>query len=172
MKHIKIIFILTIILTLTACSSQSKIDINGYLKKINENNTEKISIENFLLTSKDGEYIYKNAVNSNILLCLYCNSKGEITQITVTCQKKTAQFDELCINSVSAFTKSEQSKKNFNKAVTTGNDEFSQYKITYIDYSVGKTVIINYSDSKINTNQNPTLKDYIEEEDISRPTLS
>ncbi len=168
-----IIFVCTIlfILTLTACSSQSKIDINRYLDEIYFSDSSDLSIDDFLLTSKGDEYVYK-AVKNGALLSVFCNSKGEITQIVITTQKRSEFYDRLCIASIKAFAGSSQAENEYKKAVATGEAYTGDFKVTFSDYQIGQTIIINQKSDEINTNNNPTLKRYINEKDISRPTLS
>ena len=170
MNRIKIICIYLTILTLTACTSQSKIDINCYIDKINYSEIAEYNINDFCVAEINDEFVYK-CVKNNILTSLYCGSDGIINQIVITSQKRNDYFDKLCTESIKALTYCSQPKKIYDKAVKSGKSVYSEYQITFIDYDIGKTVIINKANAEINTNANPTLKGYIDEKNISRPAL-
>ena len=50
--------------------------------------------------------------------------------------------------------------------------ESGKFKLIINDYKIGQTMILNRIDNELNTNDLPTLKREVKEEDIARPTLS
>lgn len=46
------------------------------------------------------------------------------------------------------------------------------FRLVTNDYGIGKTMILNRTGNELNTNELPTLKREVKEEDIARPILS
>lgn len=169
MKPLKIIFPLLLTALLTACVSQTKLNIDELLKKYNDISASELTYSMFTVTEYNDNFVYKRIVD-NALLCFYAADDGEIVQCTVTVKKDSERnFKSVCLSVIEAFTgfSNEKSEKLFDEK---GISE--KYKLTVNDYNIGKTMILNKADSELNTNELPTLKREVKEEDIARPTLS
>lgn len=167
MKKIKIIVSLLLIISLTGCVGQRQLDINEFLNKFNRLSGEALESEMFDISKE--EYFVYSLLHGQNLLCLYCTRDGEIIQCTVTCKEASKDFEQLCINIISTFTDLDtvESRNFFD---TCGNHD--EFNLTLNDYSIGTTMILNKESNPLNTNNYPTLKKPIDEEDIARPTLS
>ncbi len=169
MKPLKIIFPLLIILLLPACVGQKQLNIDELLKKYNKITGSELKSTMFNVYKADENYVYKRVENGT-LLCLYSDKDGEIIQCTVTAKHNGSQdFDSICISIIEAFAdmSAEESEKFLKNPGESG-----KYKLIINDYQIGKTMILNRIDNKLNTNNLPTLKREVKEEDIARPTLS
>lgn len=171
MKRFSIIFLLLFIIPLSACISQSKSDINALIFKFNEINSTKLYTER-LSVKKTDRYKYSYMYNNHTLLCFYCGDDGIITQCTITSDEENIKFSEICENISSAFTgmNKDEIHKNFLLIKNGGRIKINEYMMVMNKSNVCRTFIINYADDKINTNEYPTLKGYIDKKDISRPT--
>lgn len=168
MKPFKIIASLFIIISLTGCVGQQEINIDEFLKKYNLVSNEALDSSMFNIF-EDGNYIYSMIHDQN-LICIYSDENGNIVQCTVTSKSPTnANFDKLCIDIICAFTDFDKEKSSeFYKCGGTSE----RYKLFINDYEIGKTMILNFKTNEINNNNYPTLKRYVNEDDIARPTLT
>ncbi len=167
MKKFKLIISLLLIISLTACVGQRQLNINEFLKKYNLLSGEVLNAEMFAVSGNE-EFVY-SLLHGQSLLCLYCTENGEIIQCTVTAREATPEFERLCINIISTFTDLNADEA-LNYYKTCG--VMGKYSLVLNDYGIGKTMILNEKENPLNTNNYPTLKKPIDEEDIARPTLS
>lgn len=169
MKPLKIIFPLLIIILLTACVGQKQLNIDELLKKYNSITGSELNSALFNVYNADENYVYKRVENGT-LLCFYADNDGEIIQCTVTAKSNSNQdFDCICISIIEAFADmSAKESESFFK----NPGESGRYKLIINNYEIGKTLILNIIDNELNTNDLPTLKREVKEEDIARPTLS
>lgn len=167
MKKFKIIVSLLLIISLTGCAGQRQLNINEFLDKFNRLSSEALESEMFGISKE--EYFVYSLLHGQNLLCLYCAKDGEIIQCTVTCKETSAEFEQLCVNIISTFTSLDtaESRKYFDSC-----GKRNGYVLTVNDYDIGTTMILNREDNPLNTNDYPTLKRYVDESDIARPTLS
>lgn len=164
MRPYKIIIPLLIIFLLTACVDQKQLSVDEFLKKYNENSAVELSDTDFTVTKSDC-YAY-SAMLDGVLITLYTADDGVVEQCTVTSKK--ADFDSICLNIIHTYTGfSEKKSRDFFKK--GGNVD--GFHLFVNSYDVGKTMILNRSDNELNTNNLPTLKREVKEEDIARPTL-
>lgn len=169
MKPLKIIFPLLIIMLLAACVGQKQLNIDELLKKYNSITESKLKSTMFNIHKTDDGFVYKR-IENEVLLCLYSGNDGEIIQCTVTAKKDNKQaFDNICTSIIGAFAdiSAEESEKFFKNPGESG-----KFKLIINDYKIGQTMILNRIDNELNTNDLPTLKREVKEEDIARPTLS
>lgn len=169
MKSLKITVPLLIIVLLTACVNQKQLNIDEFLKKYNEISESELRSSMFDISADNEQFIYSR-IENGVLLCLYSEKDGEIIQCTVTAKRGSEKsFNSLCLSITEAFTglSAEESEKLFKSPGISG-----RYKLTINDYGIGKTMILNRADNELNTNDLPTLKRKVKEEDIARPTLS
>lgn len=171
MKRFSIIFLVLLIIPLSACISQSKSDINALIFKFNELNSVKLYKDQFSVKKTD-RYKYSYMFNKHTLLCFYCGNDGIITQCTVTSDEENINFSEICENVSCAFTgiNKDEIHKYFLLIKKGGRVKVNEYMMIVNKSNVSSTFIINYADDEINTNEYPTLKGYIDKKDISRPT--
>ena len=95
-----------------------------------------------------------------------------IVQCTVTSLVRNSDFQSLCSEVTRAFTglgSSESAK--LVKSAFVSPVEHDDFKLMLIDSKAGYTFLINHISDELNTNEYPTLKRYINKEDISRPTI-
>lgn len=168
MKPIKLVIpLLFIVISLTACVGQRKLDANEFLNKYNLLSGEALNKEE--LEIAEGEYFTYRLLHGENLLCLYSNEDGEIFRCTVTAKSKSEDFDTFCINIIRSFTdlNANESRDFLQNGGTEG-----KYNLFVNDYGIGKTMILNKKSDPLNSNGNPTLKRYVDEKNIARPTLS
>jgi hypothetical protein len=174
MKHLKIISILIIILTFTSCVSQKDDNISEFINKLNTQYGKNYSESDFIIT-ENNRTTYSLMIDDNTLICLYADGNYIIIQATITTDSAdytTIQETVSEIMSVLCNCSKEESDKISAQIKDTVKSEINGYRITYCNYNCGQTVIINRITDELNTNENPTLKDYINEDEISRPVLS
>ncbi len=156
-----------IIISLTACTGQSRLNIDEFLAEYNSVSGEALKAELFTV-SKDDFYTY-SLLSDNVLLCLYADRDGNIVQCTATVKIGTENsFDNRCVNLIKAFTgfSATESYEFFKNKGDSG-----KFHLVINDYGIGKTMILNEKGNELNTNEYPTLKRQINEADIARPTL-
>lgn len=169
MKSLKILFSVLIIISLTSCVGQKQMNIDELLKQYNSVSGSEIKSEMFTFSKSDGMFVGKH-IENGVLLCLYAAEDGEIIQCTVTAKKANNRaFEKTCIELIEAFAglSAEKSAELFKFTGTSG-----KFRLTVNDYDVGKTMILYKIGNGLNTNDLPTLKREVKEEDIARPTLS
>lgn len=167
MKPAKIIIPFLIIILLTACAGQSELNIDEFLAKYNSVSGEVLETSVFTV-SKDKYYTY-SLLSDNVLICLYAGRDGNIIQCTATVKSGTENsFDARCVNLIKAFTGfSDAESRRFLK----NKGDSGKFHLVINDYGIGKTMILNEKGNELNTNDYPTLKRKVNEEDIARPTL-
>lgn len=168
MKCFKILSVILALFLLSSCVSKSEKDINELLK----NFEEEISAADFRVTYEDERYKYSALLN-NSLMCVYADKNGISVQITVSTEKPDNSFSVLCRNSICSFTGFSQSESNrlFTQLQKDKRIKKGKYNLVLSEFDFGTVFIINLRDDKLNTNEHPTLKRPVEEEDISRPTM-
>lgn len=167
MKPAKIIIPFLIIILLTACAGQSELNIDEFLAKYNSVSGEVLETSVFTV-SKDKYYTY-SLLSDNVLICLYADRDGNIMQCTATVKSGTENsFDARCVNLIKTFTgfSDAESRRFLKNKVDSG-----KFHLVINDYGIGKTMILNEKGNELNTNDSPTLKRKVNEEDIARPTL-
>lgn len=169
MKPLKIMLSILIILCLTSCVEQKQLNIDEMLKKYNTVSASELNSSMFSVSKSDGLFVYKLA-GSGVLLCFYAENDGEIIQCSVTAKSdNTEVFEKTCIDVTETFADLPQEKA---RELFEKGGVYGKFKLTVIDSGIGKTMILNHVGNELNTNDLPTLKREINEEDIARPTLS
>lgn len=170
MKLLRLAAVFTVLLLLCSCTSHDADDINEFLKRLNA--SPPLCAEDFRITARDGLYRYSHMENENTLICIYAAEDGAVTRCTVTELKNQPEFEKHCVRLTEAFTRlgSEESSMLVKRALDCGNARVEEFKLTLIDSDVGRTFLVCLLDDEINTNEHPTLKGPIDEDDISRPT--
>lgn len=173
MKNLVCVLCVVLFLSLCACTPQNETDINEFLKILETGNIVSASAEDFRITKDSERYRYSYVVNDKMMLCLYSDKNGVIIQCTVTSLVKDAEFSSACSEITRTFTgKSSKKSKELVKSAFYAPIISDGYKLVLIDSQTGFTFIINHESDELNTNEYPTLKRHIDEEDISRPTVS
>lgn len=169
MKPLKIILSVLIILCLTSCVGQKQLNIDEMLKKYNSISASELKSSMFAVSKSNELFVYKR-IENGVLICLYAGNDGEIIQCTVTAKSTEKEaFEKICVELTETFTdfSAEKSRKLFEHGGVSG-----KFKLTVNNYDIGKTMILNKTGNELNTNELPTLKREVKEEDIARPTLS
>ncbi|HAS37590.1 MAG TPA: hypothetical protein DCS04_03120 [Ruminococcaceae bacterium] len=168
MKPYKIIFLLLIIIFLTACVGQKQLSVDEFLIKYNDLSSTELKSTDFTVTSNNTYYTY-SAVSDGVFIAFYTKSDGVVEQCTVTSKSGSNHFDAACLNIIKVFTDFPDDKsRKFLKDVGDSDG----FHLVINDYGIGKTMILNRAGNELNTNELPTLKREVREEDIARPTLS
>lgn len=173
MKHLKLALIPILILMLTSCVSNDEKNIHEFIKLINSQGQAELTAEDFKIT-KDNGLQYSYMADENTLITLYSDESGGIFQCSVTSDGKSnlnRQWYTTLTKCLSGLSEAE-CENAIEAAQSSGQSTLGIYLITYRNYKIGNTLIINRKDAVLNTNNEPTLKDHIENDDISRPTLS
>lgn len=170
MRLIKFFSLILCLILLTSCTSNSKADVNILLSRFDES----LSFEAFKITYENNRYKYSSMIDSNTLLCIYTDKDGIAVQCTLTCEKESKGFNKSCIKLTEAFTclNEGESKKLLNDAIKDGRADNGEYNLVFERNKLGTVFIINNSDDALTTNENPTLKRHVDEDEISRPTLA
>lgn len=165
--YLKLCGIALIIISLTACTGQSQLNIDEFLAKYNSVSGEALETQMFTV-SKDKYYTY-SLLSDNVLICLYAGQDGNIVQCTATVKSGTKNsFDSRCVNLIKAFTGFSDTESN---EFFKNKGDSGKFHLVMNDYGIGKTMILNEKGNELNTNEYPTLKRQVNEEDIARPTL-
>lgn len=168
MKPYKIIFPLLIIIFLTACMGQKQLNVDEFLIKYNNLSSSELKSTDFTVTSHNIYYVY-SAVSNGVFIAFYTKSDGVVEQCTVTSKSGSNHFDAACLNIIKVFTDFSDDKSR--KFLKDGGDS-DGFRLVTNDYGIGKTMILNRTGNELNTNELPTLKREVKEEDIARPILS
>lgn len=168
MKCFKILPVILALLLLSSCVSKSEKDINELLKGFEG----EISAADFRVTREDERYKY-SALFGNSLMCVYTDKNGIAVQITISTEKPDKSFSGLCRNLICSFAGFSQSESDrlFTQLQKDKRIEKGKYNLVLSEFDFGTVFIINLRDDELNTNEHPTLKRPVEEEDISRPTM-
>lgn len=165
--YLKLCGIALMIISLTACTGQSQLNIDEFLTKYNSVSGEALEAQMFTV-SKDKYYTY-SLLSDNVLICLYAGQDGNIIQCTATVKSGTKNsFDSRCVNLIKAFTGFSDTESN---EFFKNKGDSGKFHLVMNDYGIGKTMILNEKGNELNTNEYPTLKRQVNEEDIARPTL-
>lgn len=164
-RTLQFIFALIFIIFLNSCVSESNFNLDEILEELNNKYDYDLIFEDFTI-SKEEYYIYRATINKNLLLCFYCNNQNEIIQCTVTTDiKPTYDYNKLwqSIASILTSAETEELKQALNK------NEINGWILQKNESIIGTTIIINRADDPINSNGLPTIKEYIDENKITRP---
>lgn len=174
MKCFRLLSVLLILVSLCSCVGQREMDLNELVKKINADEILLPPAEEFSVYGENNEYRFSCMINSEMLLCVYSGNDGKIRQITLTGEKCGEACTKLRTELIKAFTDTDiqKSQKLLKKAVADGRYIYEIYNIAVIDCDIGETLLLNYAQDEINTNENPTLKRHVSEDDVSRPTAA
>lgn len=167
MKFLRIFIAILLMLSFTACVSQSKPDVYEFAGELGAYFGDEINIDDFTVR-KDKQIVYEYLLNPHTLLCLYTDNSGIISQCTLTNDEENVNFYVFCEKIADIFC--EADKSDVEKIKNGGKIQIEDYLMVMNVYDVGRTFIINFADNEINTNTFPTLKGYIDEKEISRPT--
>ena len=172
MKYIKSIGIVIMLVFLTSCMSTDQKNIHELIKSVNESDNMSLKFEDFTLTQGE-ELTYSYLTDGNSLISLYSSSTGDIIRCSVTGEKKNEEFLTTCKAIVSAFTgePEEDSETAIRRAIAAGRSEFYRYVLLCVKSDAGISIIACHSGDEFLTNQSPTLKRHIDNDDISRPTI-
>lgn len=164
-QTLQFIFALILIICLNSCKSESIYDLNELLEQLNTTYEYNLVFEDFTVT-KDDFFIYSTVIDKNLLLCFYCNNQNEIIQCTITTDiKPTNDFEKMwqSIGSILTSAEIEEIKKISSKNKVNG------WNFQKNENDIGTTIIINRYDNPINSNNLPAIKEYIDENKITRP---
>lgn len=174
MKYVKSLCIFLCLILLSSCVGQRELDVNEFIKKANASVEILPSAENFNIYREDKAYRHSAMINENMILNFYSLSDGKIQRITLTTDAPDKEYDKLCsvlLETMCDLTVQE-AEKILSNAENSVNVKFGIYCIAIIKSDIGETFLISYADDEINSNNCPTLKKHINDEDVTRPTAA
>lgn len=152
---------ITIVLSLTACQSNSEKNINELIKTLNAEYQYSLDISNFII-EKNENIIYHKISDNNNILSLYCNKSGKIIQCTLS------SFDinnpDNCkiisaIGSILAQEKYESIESILNSSDNNITYNKNNWQIFTVKTSLGITYVIKQDNTEADTKA--TLKNKI-----------
>ncbi len=158
------IMIFIMLISLTSCKSESEINIQELIQKLNSNHNYNFDIKNFNIEQHEN-IIYHTMIDNKTLLSFYSNKENEIIQCTLSSfDIKNEENFKLITDIGTNLTNFEI--KSFEKmlinAKNNGQNSENGWCITIIENELAITYIINHTSNTINNNQLPTLKKQIE----------
>ena len=162
LKTIKTIALFAVILlTLNACESESKKDINRFIEEMNSEYGYELNAKDFFAEKKQN-IIYHTMTDSNTLFSLYSNKNGEIIQCTLSSFDAKNEKNYKFLTAVGTILTNKSTEalevmlKNAEKTEKYSEDGWT---VLIIKNDLAVTYVINQTSSDLYKNNKPTLKD-------------
>ncbi len=172
-----IIYILTVLMALSfyGCERNNKYNLDEFINALNSQGNYNLSAEQFTITKEDDNYIFSCMVDSNILISLYADEVGEIIQYCITKDRTPNENYYLlceCIFKIISDINANECTDLIKDLKNNQTCSYDGWLVTDIVTPVGDNIIINRQNSSVNTPTLPTIRGYVSEDDISRPTVT
>ncbi|MBQ7549417.1 MAG: hypothetical protein IJT03_06910 [Clostridia bacterium] len=172
MRYLKIITVLAALLTLASCAVEGGSSVSELLEAVNDEYGRAYSEDSFTL-SRSTELVYSAVPEAGTMIRLYADTNYVVFRAVITTVKNLKYAETACAEFTSALTGEAyaDSVKAVKTAEKDGSSPIGDRIIIFVDVAGSKTFIICGESDVINTSDKPTLKRFVDDEDVSRPTV-
>lgn len=159
-RIISALMIPILMITFSSCKAETEKDFNELIKALNSAYDYDFKYEDFTIEKREN-IIYHIMTDNGSLLSFYSNKEKKIIQCTlsgfnINNEENSKIFSD--IGKILCKQDSPEFKEMFDKAKTNGRCVENGWNIAIIKNDDFSTYLINRANSKINSNQLPTLK--------------
>ena len=171
MRCFKCLILLSALLLLTSCAVDSGSSVSELLSAVNDEYGREYSEDSFTL-SRNTELVYSAVPEAGTMIRLYADKSYVVFRAVITTVKNLKYAETACAEFTSALAGEAYADcvRAVKSAEADGSAPIGDRIIIFVDAAGSKTFIICGKSDELNTSDKPTLKRYVDDADVSRPT--
>lgn len=163
---------LVLLLILPSCAVEGGSSVSELLKAVNAEYGRAYSEDSFTL-SRNTELVYSAVPEAGTMIRLYADDNFVVFRAVITTVKNLKYAETACAEFTSALSGEAYADcfRAVKSAEKDGSSPIGDRVLIFVDAAGSKTFISCKESDVINTSDKPTLKRYVDDEDVSRPTV-